>query len=448
MAAIQFGGLASGLDTNGIIDGLMKIEQIPLTKLTAKKASVDTAVQTLTGFSTKLSALKSAAEFLADPQKFAAFNASSSDTAIAVSAAGAASPGAYDINVTALAREQRTYSDPVASGTDALGKAGTLTLNVGAAAGVDVTITAEDSLSSIAQKINGSGGRVSASVLYDGSQYRLQVRGLDSGESNAITFGESGLSFGLSTPANTAQTAQDAALTIDGIQVKRPTNQITGVIPGVTMALTKLATGVRVGVASDPTVLQSRVSSFVNAYNDLVNYGHQAAGFGSLKASVDELKGDSSIRSVLNQLGGMFSQTIAGTSGRYTTLGSVGVETTREGTLKLDTTKFQAALTADPAGLAKVFVTDPSTGATGAMSGFKTMVGNFVDSTDSPIATRIAGFGTLSRRIQKDADAMQLRLDKRQQTMRDQFTNLEKRVSAYKTQLSAVTALSTTNSSG
>src|SRR5262249_3787663 len=154
-----------------------------------------------------------------------------------VSASGAAQPGAYDVNVTKLAKEQRTYSN--AFSANALNMSGNLDLAVGGTS-KQIAVTASDTLNTIADKINGAGLRVGASVFYDGTNYRLQVRGLDTGAANAVTFGGTGGigdQLGLNVAANTKQSAQDAALTVDGFAITSKTNQVTGAIPGVTLAL-------------------------------------------------------------------------------------------------------------------------------------------------------------------------------------------------------------------
>ncbi|MEI8257470.1 MAG: flagellar filament capping protein FliD, partial [Deltaproteobacteria bacterium] len=368
MSNITFPGLASGLDVTAIVDGLVNFESQPITKLQTKQSQIQSASQTISTFATKLATLQTAARALATPGGFGAFAATSSDSAIVATATGAASPGAFSVSVTALAQEQRTYSGTQASATAALGWSGTLQIGAAGGTPASIAVTADDTLSSIATKIGSSGQRVSASVLYDGTNYRLQLRGLDTGAASALSISESGFSSGLADPANTAQNAQDAVLTVDGLSIHRSTNQVTGVVPGVTLALTRLTTTpATVQVNSDSTALQQKLATFVNAYNDIVSSGHTAAGFGGQKAANPTLAGDRAIRSTLDSLSGVLSSAIAGTGGRYTTLYSVGVGRNGDGTLKLDSTKLSAALQADSTGVARLFVTDPAIGATGVM---------------------------------------------------------------------------------
>jgi flagellar hook-associated protein 2 len=443
---IQFGGLASGLDVESIINSLSSIEQKPIQDLGSSKSLVDQAVSTLGTFTSKLSALRSAAQALKDPKQFASFTATSTETsAVTASIFGAAASGSYDVSVTALAREQKTFTDPQSSSTSALGYAGSLTMTINGVV-TNVTVKATDSLADLAANINGSGARANAAVIYDGTNYRLQVRGLDTGATNAITFAENGFSLGLNASGNQYQTAQDAAFKVDGVSITRATNSVVGVIPGVTLALTNLTNSAKVNVAADPTALQSKVNAFVSAYNAVVQLGQQTAGYGTQKAQNTELAGDASIRTVLGRLSGLLSAPINGTSGLYSTLGAVGVASTKDGVLQLNGGKLSTALSADPTAVAKVFVTDASQGATGVMDSFITAINSMIDSPSSVVAARISGLQTKSRGITKRVDEMQARLDTYTTRLRAQFTAMDQTVSAYKAQGNAITNFLNSNS--
>ena len=117
---------------------------------------------------------------------------------------------------------------------------GNLGISVAGGTVKDLAIAATDTLENVAAKINAAGLRVSASVFHDGSEFRLQVNGLDTGEANTVAF--SGTTLGLDVLANKRQTATDAQIKIDEFTVKRSTNQIVGAMPGVTLNLTATTT--------------------------------------------------------------------------------------------------------------------------------------------------------------------------------------------------------------
>ena len=62
MATVNFGGLATGMDTNGLIEQLMQIERMPLTRMENEKSYLNSRLSAFTEFETKLEALQEATE--------------------------------------------------------------------------------------------------------------------------------------------------------------------------------------------------------------------------------------------------------------------------------------------------------------------------------------------------------------------------------------------------
>jgi len=319
------------------------------------------------------------------------------------------------MSVTQLAREQRTYSDTLASASTALGMAGTLGIKIGNTTST-VTLGSSDTLDQIASKINGIGARVGASVFFDGTSYRLQVRGLDSGKDNGVTFSQTGFDLGLDKAANTVQKAQDSIVNIDGFDVQRSTNQVVGAIQGVTLALTATTTSpVDVSVASNPTGLEAKISAIVSAYNSLISKVNTAAGHGSAPASSTILHSDSTLRGMTNRLSSTL-QSVSGT-GRYSTLGSVGISLQKDGTLALDSTKLETALAADPSSITKLFAGDGTTA--GIMSTLSKAISTYsqtgtglLTQHTSDLQARITGYTGNINRAQDRLDAFQALLQK------------------------------------
>lgn len=429
---------SSGLDVEDLIGRLVAIRNRSVTALQTRQQQINQASSTVSAFTTKLSTLSRAARSLDSTSEFNATTATSSDaTYVAATSSSGVVPGAYTVAVSRLASEQRTRSNTFASSTDPIGLSGTLDFTIGVGSPVSVTVNTTDTLNDVAARISASGARISASVIYDGSNYRMLVRGLDSGDANTITFSESTAeltaSLGLSTPANTYQAAQDALFTVDGISMRRPTNQVTNAIPGVTLALARTtASDVRINVATDPAAIKSKVQAFVTAYNDVVTASHTATGFGSTRASNSVLAGDWSFRSSLQRLSRLAGSSVPGTSGSYTTLASVGVRLQNDGSLQINDTAFSAAVAADPLAVSKVFVTDVGIGATGLMDSFATAITELSSNTNSTMLVRGATLSsqsrTLSVRIRREQDSVTAY----RETLRSQFTAMETIVSRYK----------------
>src|SRR5882672_8509049 len=203
---VTFAGIGSGMDVEGLITGLTAVESQPISADKSRAAGYRAAEQSFSDVGGLLSKLKLATSALATAQQVGSYSATSSATGITVSATGSAQPGSYDVQVEQLAKEQRTYSKTFSA--NALGLSGTLNLGVGTGTPAAIDVTATDTLNTIADKINSSGLRASAAVFFDGTDYRLQVRGLDTGDGNNLTFGATGGigdQLGLLDPLNTKQ---------------------------------------------------------------------------------------------------------------------------------------------------------------------------------------------------------------------------------------------------
>src|SRR5919199_498854 len=141
---INFGGLASGLDTNTIVDQLMAIERQPQTRLKLRQQQIDTRKQTLSDIQSRLKNLRLAAQDLKSPTLW--LDTQTVDvndtTKIAATRTGGAGTGGYQVTVTQLASASQhwfSYSATPPSSDDTItigGHAITIT------AGSDITAAA------------------------------------------------------------------------------------------------------------------------------------------------------------------------------------------------------------------------------------------------------------------------------------------------------------------
>ncbi|HKQ71026.1 MAG TPA: flagellar filament capping protein FliD, partial [Polyangiaceae bacterium] len=372
---------------------------------------------------------------LSTTQGLSSFTASSSGAAVVASANGNALPASYSISVGALAKEQRTYSAKFSTSSDPLNQTGTLAVKIGSGTATNIGITATDSLDSIAAKINATQIRASASVFYDGTAYRLQIRGVDTGAANALTLTETGTSLDLngdgSTPSGgkTVQSATDASLSVDGFTITRSTNQIVGVVPGVTLALTAETTSpVTVSVATDPNALRTKVSAFVNAFNGVINSIHTVAGYGTQKASNSTLAADSTLRSVNDRLNA--AARVSASSGTFRNLNDIGISLNRDGTLKFDESKFVKAMSADAASVVAMLARPAGATSGGLMADLKDIAASLTASDTGMIATHGKAFDARAKTLDLRATSEQARLDSYATNLRKQFTAMNQRAAA------------------
>jgi flagellar hook-associated protein 2 len=226
------------------------------------------------------------------------------------------------------------------------------------------------------------------------------------------------------------QQATDASVTVDGFTATRPTNQITGVIPGVTLALTQPTTSpVTIQVASDPTTLNSNVQAMVTAYNQVVSTIHADAGYGTTAANNQSLSGDATLRSITQQL----SSTIDGVfgTGSYQTLANVGIALQPDGTLAVNTSTLDSAFSADPTTVESLLAGSGGITSTGgAMGALSKLANSFAAPTTGLVAVEGQGFAQQSTQLSESITNEQTYIAQYQQNLQAEFTAMQTKYSA------------------
>ena len=430
MPAITFGGVGSGIDTESIISGLISASRGPIQRVQLQNTQVGSAISSLSDLGNLLSKFKDAATSLDTVQEVGSFKSESSSKAVVATAAGGAQPGSFNIEVSQLASAYKAYTNPLGASQSnvALGQAGTIGLSVGGK-NVNLSISATDTPDQVMNKINSSGLRVSASSFYDGSQFRMQLRGLDTGAENDVAVTETGTTFGFAS--NVKSTGKDALFKVDGFDVTSKTNQVQGAIAGVTLALTEVTTTpATVTVSSDSAGFQTKLKSLVDSYNAVVNKVHTDAGFGKIKASNPELSGDSSLRNITSRLSSALTKTVG--TGKFNTLRSVGIELNNDGTLKLNTSALEKALAEDPDAVTRVLAGDD-----GATKGLADTLGDLATdilSSKGTLTTKKDSMTARQKLLTDRVDLEQKRLDRMEEALRKQFTEMDATVAATKAQ--------------
>lgn len=425
---ISFGGIGSGLDTEGIVSGLIQASSSGVNALKTKATQAKSAVTTLSDIGTMLSKLKNQVAGLKEARDVAGYSVKSSTEAnVVASANGLALPGSFEVVVEKLAKAHRSYSEPQPLTSTPLGQDGTIKFEIG---GTNKTIDIDptDTLENIATKINSMGMRVNASIFNSGTERRLQIRGLDTGAANALTMTETGTTLGLNLPANKIQGAGDSKVYIDGHAVTRPDNQIQGAIQGVTLAIKKESPDpITIDVAADSSQLKGKLQSVVEAYNALVNKVHSASGFGTQKAGNAALAGDQTLRGITNRLSSAMLTPIKD-AGTYNSPGSIGIIFNNDGTIKLDELKLASALEKDPASVTKVLAgTDSGGGVMDFLSDIATSIG---ERGKGAVAVRQKSLESRAKQLEEQAERESERLNKYADALRKQFTAMDGSVAA------------------
>lgn len=137
---------------------------------------------------------------------------------------------------------------------------------------------------------------------------------------------------------------------------------------------------VQVAIGSNVTAITNSVVSFLQAYNNYVSTNNSLTAYNSQSNTASVLTGDPTAMQTSNSLQAiMSSATTAGGSSSYSYLAQIGVSFNSDGSLALNTTQFQAALSANPSAVSAMF----AQGGAGSSGGFAFQVAN--------LATQLVG---------------------------------------------------------
>jgi flagellar hook-associated protein 2 len=459
---INFGGLASGLDTNTIIDQLMAIERQPQTRLKLKQQQVDTRKSALSDIDTRLKNLQLAAQDLKSPTLW--LDTQSVDvndsTKVAATRTGGAGTGGYQVQIDTLASASQhwfNYAPPAADQTINFDYGGTDPL-VTPTKQYSVTIAAGATIDDAANAVNSSSDSpVYASVitLADGSKqlaFSSKLTGEDS------DFSISGAAGVLTSETKTIA-GINATGKVNGDDFISQTNTVADAIPGISLTL-KGVTGatnpvtVTVGAPGpDKNAIAAKVKAFVDQYNSTVSF---------IRSKLDEkpvpnattaadqnkgvLYGDTALSGLLSRMRIAMtgSYTADGTvSSSFDQMTEIGVTTGKStgsaainqdsvaGKLTFDQDAFTTALTTDAASVRKMLSGTSTNG--GFAQSFDDLLKPVVQ-TDGTIDQSIKGQDAIRRALSDQITRMDQTLQQKQDLLKSQFAAMEAAMQASQSQ--------------
>jgi flagellar hook-associated protein 2 len=470
--AITFSGLATGLDTDKIVSELMGLERAGITRIEARKTQQTERLAAFAQFKDRLDGLKTAVGDMNITSQLRTTSArlSSEQAFTATTTSGAT--GSFDIAVAQLSQVQKNISAGFASNSEALFGEGTLSIN-----GTVLNINAENnSLLGIAQAINAETKTtgVRASIINDGtgaSPYRLVFTGVDAATAFTVesTLRDAAANL-IAFTTDEYQTAKPAVVFIDGIRVVSNSNTIDQAINGVSLTLTSVSptshggtaeeetpsswewedppvyTTTRMDIETDTGAAKEKITAFVTAYNGVmewINSGYEQFGGGvQAKPGKDDddqteqllgtvLRGDATVNSVKRQLQNMLTTTV-NNSGAFGILSELGLTTNRNGTLNQNNAKLDGALESNFDDMVALLSGDDL--APGVMKGFNSLLLDLTSSSKGVYAVQKQVFDSSAGAYDRQIDQMELRLSKREASLRAQFSAMETMVSSLNAQ--------------
>ncbi len=432
MSVISGIGLSSGIDYDSLISGILQLERQPINRLEDRQSDYNQTISAYSQLSSKVSALKDAADNLRTVSSFFVKTGSVSDeTVLGVSVSNSASAGNYDISITQLAQAHKITHQTGLSDKDTTivlqaGNKFEFTIN---GESQSITASSDMTLEDLAAAINDltytGDVEVEATVVNTGTtsspSYKLILTSNTTGADYGITVTLDQSVLDMQTNPVELKAAQDAVFTVDTLQVTRSSNTISDVLDGITFTLKKGSSSATITVSNDTDSIVGNIQDFVDAYNNIVNYISQNSTYDTQTNTGGPLNGESTAKNIINHLRSIITSRVSGLPEDLRALSQIGISTNRDGTLSLNTTTLNEKLASDIDGVADIF-TDSTNGIGVRIYDY---VDDVTDAYDGAIHIRVSGLQSRVEDISDDISELEAKLERMEEDLRRQFAALE-----------------------
>jgi len=432
------GGLASGLDTNSIVDKLVALESQPILKNTQRQAALNVQISAVADLASKIKSLASTASTLG--KGVAANTITTTPAGVSAVVGTGATPGRYSISVETVASAAKARSGQFNTANDTVA-GGTLALTVQGTA-YNIAITANSDLGAVVNKINASGAPIRAAVISDGSKVYVSLTNRDTGK--PVGSGANGGLIVNSDPTGlglaVTQDAVNAVAYVDNLRVESKSNEITTAIPGVTLSVkAQQLVATDLVVAPDTAKSTANLQGFVDQFNGIIATLKGALRPDPKAPPADGSTVDTTTALTVQQRMNALLSSLSVQEGSYRTLADIGVKMQNDGTLKVDAAQLSAALAKDPGSVDAVF----STTSTGMAARLDTLSKRFTDPVDGQLVQRQASLQKTIKDLASSNERLQTNVASYKAQLMRQFANMEKLIGNYN---SIGTFLSTSSS--
>ncbi|QWR76718.1 flagellar filament capping protein FliD [Candidatus Magnetomonas plexicatena] len=437
-------GPFSGINTGDIINKLMSIEQQPYDKLTTKIQTDQTEISSFGQIASNLTSLKTALTNI-QSKNLNTYTAASSDTgSVKVTADSTVNAGQYSIKVYQLAQSEKLYSQSATS-VSAVYNSGTITVKNGSHSTTINISTSNKTLSGIRDAINSAATDVSATIISDGSGYRLMLNSVGGTSSSPLSVSVSdtggnakslsAFSFDPANPNPTdgsgmtlLQYRQDAKFSVDGFQLTSSTNKVTNALSGLSIDLLNTTSNRAVTISVDANSISSsaNMTTFIDTYNSTL------ASLKQLRTAGQPLQYDSTVSSMIDTMRNVFSSS----GDPSNSVASYGIMHNKDGTLAIDTTKMDTAIRRNMGAFYKAI--------NSLSSSFSARITNILTNT---ITAKDDTLNTQIKQMTDKQTSMQEILDLKRAAYVKKFSDMEASIGQMQSQSSSLSNLTSSTSS-
>lgn len=458
--SVTFGsGFFSGLDTQSIVDSLVRVKQTQLispieskvNKINQYREAFDPVLSAFQAMRTSAKTLKTLSN-----NSFSQLTATSSDTdTVSISTVNTftAIAGTYVLDsVSQLAQADRVIFDGQADKDTTQWGAGSFTITYN---GVESTINIESTdstLEDIANAINDADIGVTAAIIDDGgaNPYRLTLTGNDTGGDADFTISHTIDTYNASLSVDTVASEsaenvnQDALFNLNGIAIQTSSNTVSDVIPGVSFNLldTNGTGSLNIEVKLNVSKISATITDFVTKYAELrdtlaANLSPDDNGF------FGPLSKDSILNSSKVKIGSIFFHRFKGLSGdsdQYLSLAEIGITTNSAGVVAVDSAKLNNAIESNPNLVEDLFIGDDNS----IEDGIAEKMFDYIDGLTAPDGLFTKKYNLQTEQLLDytiDLENAEASVERYKQSLLTKFNNLELVLAGLNGQQGAVDSL-------
>lgn len=467
-----------------LIQAIVNFERQPQRVLQDQRRAVDRQISALSTLDSRVSALNTMLTDFADPFGDALRGrvvTGGDEDAYAVTATDDAPPGSHSLEVHRLAQadtrltrqfakagtDLRAFFDANGAQTFGIEIAAPTDDDPGARQTVSVTVdpdgaTDGDILGQIRTAVNEALGQAVedetitrqqrpslSNVSETSGTARLSLRSAETGYTGRLAFSDSaggllalleigsdqlasGTGGGQVTAVGTSEEASalSSSFTLNGLTMYRDDNTVSDALDGLTLTLSKAGTGASsFSVDADTQGIEDQVKSFVETYNSVIGYVNEQSKIDADTGFRGTLSNDDLARGLRSRL-----RTVAiGSSeagGALARLSDLGIEIERDGTLTLaEPDRLKDIVTTDPAAVSVLFGADEDS----LGSQMQAQIEDYVGSNGVFSQRKKVNDGRIDR-LDDQIDAFDVRMERRENSLRDEYARLEETIRQLQTQ--------------
>ena len=320
-------------------------------------------------------------------------------------------PGTISVTVEQLAQKDVYQSNTISDITSTITNGGTLSIKVG-----DTTYyfdTTGKSYEDLVEEMSYSSKLDVNLEKVNNTDYRMIVKGTESGTANAVTISQSGTTnLGFNDTGNHVLTAQNMEATIDGVDYDVSSNKLTmesGLI------IQAVSTGdSSINMERDTSTIVTRISDIATKYNDLVDLiDSYTLGDEDTAATISD---SSTLKSMMSGIKEILFDSYG--LNNEESMFKYGISFDSDGYMNVNTTTLTTAVTDNYDDLRELFV------GYAEKEGLGTRLKTYLDSLDSStglLTTYEDRLNTYIDTLSDDYDTASEKLDEKYTAMATQF---------------------------